>query len=254
MAKTQDYLGYVGESIAALSEARYTPAALNELERLVMRAQAGDAEARERVLMQSQEFVARVAARCARRYLHWSNDDELSVAWLALNKAIDQFRPESGTSFLSFAKVLIRRRLADYFRQENRQAVPVGEVPVSVAAAATHDSVYEEQERSAELVDFGKQLQKFGLTLREIAAEAPRRDARQVLVRAAATLVAHDELLAEFYASGRIPVSALAKYSGVHPKAIERGRKYLIALVLLLDGDYPYLQEYLRPLLRGAQL
>ncbi|MEW6447844.1 MAG: sigma factor, partial [Bacillota bacterium] len=89
---------------------------LEELENWVIQAQAGDSQAREKVLVQSQAFVARVAARYARRYLHWSNDDELSVAWLALNEAIDQFRPGSGTSFLAFAKVVIRRRLVDYFR------------------------------------------------------------------------------------------------------------------------------------------
>ncbi|MEW6448710.1 MAG: sigma factor, partial [Bacillota bacterium] len=49
--------------------------------------------------------------------------DELSVAWLALNEAIDQFRPGSGTSFLAFAKVVIRRRLVDYFRNVPGQSV-----------------------------------------------------------------------------------------------------------------------------------
>ncbi|MEW6772256.1 MAG: sigma factor, partial [Bacillota bacterium] len=175
--------------------------------------------------------------------------DELSVAWLALNEAIDQFRPGSGTSFLAFAKVVIRRRLVDYFRQEGRQAIPMSQIPPETMVAATLEPVEEEQERGAELAEFGSRLRQFGLTLREIAAEAPRRDARQTLVKAAATLVAHDELMAKFYAQGRVPISDLAKRSGVHPKAIERGRKYLIAVALILDGDYPYLQEYLRPLL-----
>lgn len=251
MAKPHDCVGTWGRSVTPLSKVQRPQALHSELEQLVVEVQAGNRELRERILAQLQGFVTRVAARYARRYLR-EGDDELSVAWLALNEAIDQFSPKAGRSFLSFAKVVIRRRLADYFRQENRQAIPVGEIPLTTVAN-TFNSVYEEQERNAELVDFGKRLRQFGLTLREIAAEAPRRDARQVLVRAAATLVAHDELLAEFYASGRIPVSALAKYSGVHPKAIERGRKYLIALVLLLDGDYPYLREYLRPLLRGVK-
>ena len=43
-----------------------------------------------------------------------------------------------------------------------------------------------------------------------------------------------------------LPVKALAAASGISRKTLDRYRKYIIMAVLVLDGDYPQLAEYLK--------
>lgn len=55
---------------------------------LVIRAQKGDAIAREEILESYRDFAAAIASRKAGRPLDPRNDDELSVSLLALNEAL----------------------------------------------------------------------------------------------------------------------------------------------------------------------
>ena len=44
----------------------------------------------------------------------------------------------------------------------------------------------------------------------------------------------------------RIPIKELDTKVDVSKKTLERNRKYIIALVLILSGDYVYLKDYLK--------
>src|SRR5665648_734158 len=83
-------------------------------------AKSGDPLMREELIRSHKEFIAKVSSKVCRRYLSWDNDDELSIALLGFNEAIDSFDPHGGASFHSFVQMVIRRRLVDYFRQEGK--------------------------------------------------------------------------------------------------------------------------------------
>ena len=44
----------------------------------------------------------------------------------------------------------------------------------------------------------------------------------------------------------KLPIKSLSASSGIPRKTLDRYRKYLIMAVLVLNGDYPFLQEYLK--------
>ena len=95
----------------------------------------------------------------------------------------------------------------------------------------------------------------YGFSFYDLAACSPRTDkTRGSCARAAAALLASPLLLAELCHTHGLPVKALAKQSGVSSKLIERHRRYLIAAVLLLSGDYPMLSGYLQTLRKEIAL
>jgi len=47
-------------------------------------------------------------------------DDEASIGLLAFNEAIDKYSEDKGAKFLTFAEIVIKRRLTDYYRKESR--------------------------------------------------------------------------------------------------------------------------------------
>lgn len=227
---------------------------------LVTRAQAGDPDARECLLRDYQPFVLRVVARVRGRYVAASSE-EAAIALIAFNEAIDSYRPGQGTGFLSFSETVIRRRLIDYFR---RQARGAREVPLSAleaedeegstysrveleAAQRAHQAYVESWERREEVARFGTRLRALGVSLDELVRVSPRhRDARQRALRAARYLAERPSLGQQVLDRGELPMRELEANLGLGRKMLERNRKYILALTLVLMDDFPYLQGYLR--------
>ena len=51
----------------------------------------------------------------------------------------------------------------------------------------------------------------------------------------------------DFKRTGRLPIREIRKATGASVKTLDRYRKYLVAVIILLSGDFPHLAEYLKP-------
>lgn len=220
---------------------------------ILVKAQAGDAAAREEIILAYKPLVLRVASAFCRRHLQWGRDDELSVGLIALNEAIDSYRSDKGASFASYAQLVIRSRLTDYLRRENRQMKLAAAAAEQAAEPLPAEEEWLAWERGEEIKRYARELAEFGISFRELAAACPKhRDTRRNLVKAARHLAA-EPLFGELRRTGRVPMRELALASGVHRKTLERGRKYIVALALILGAPekYSYLAAYLARLEQG---
>src|SRR5690606_16477097 len=91
-------------------------------EQCVARIHQGDELQREQFIANYKPYIAKITSRFCKRYIDPTRDDEFSVALLAFNEAINQFDSHAGKSFLGFADTVIRRRLIDHVRKEQRHA------------------------------------------------------------------------------------------------------------------------------------
>jgi len=64
-------------------------------------------------------FIASCVEKIVGRYVVYGQDDELSIALIAFSEAIKAFDSSRG-NFLSFAQNVIKRRIIDYYRKENK--------------------------------------------------------------------------------------------------------------------------------------
>ncbi len=237
---------------------------------LLTRARGGDAAAREDLLGRYTPFVLKVASRVTGAYVRMGHDDEASVALAALNEAIDNYDPDRGASFLGFAEAVIRRRLIDYYRQgkARRRETPVGALvdgeevdgegaggpPASRLAAAQlaqAEWVYRDQEDQAERRDevlrYREMLAVYGISLAELVRISPRHeDARKRAVEAARVLASRPQLVEILRRRGELPLRELGSLVGISRKTLERQRKYIIAVTLILTEDLPQLEAYLK--------
>lgn len=228
---------------------------------LVAEAQAGRGEAREDLLRAYSPFAMRVASDVCGRYITAGEDDEASVALLAFNEAITNYRQEKGGSFFGFAETVIRRRLIDHFRrQKGRREVPFSELevedeeggsylPVEVEEAQTrHQARSEMAERQEEIARYQALLAQYGITLADLVANCPKhRDARESAQAVARTLAQNPAWVKRIMTQRSLPLRELEKDAGVSRKTLERNRKYIIAVVLILIEDFVYLKEYVEP-------
>lgn len=215
-------------------------------DKTIKRAQAGDGATRERIIEDAKPFVAKVSSTVCKRYLTWGKDEELSIALLAFNEAIDSYRPGGKTSFTTFAHRVIHRRLVDYFRKEAKEKhsslIPIDEENSEFTKGERDISWSKfqddrrQEELAATIAEFNSVLKEYGITFKDLAKSSPKhRDTRENLMRAAMYLYGDEELRKKMQQKKRLPVKELCKGTGYSRKVIEKGRKYIIAVALILQ-------------------
>lgn len=207
-----------------------------------------------------------VASRVSGRFVRLGQDDLSTVALLALDEAARSFRPELGV-FPAFAREVVRRRTIDYMRRQSREGRELlagfmvagndqddddraGRAP-PVQLAITELAVREHQEsqlRQHEVLMFSDELRQYGVTFEDLVRSAPsHRDARANCLEAARMLAANQVMREYLRERRRLPLRELVERARLGRKSLERHRKYIIALSLILMGDYEYLAGYLEP-------
>ncbi|ARI78177.1 RNA polymerase sigma-I factor [Halobacillus mangrovi] len=225
----------------------------------VQSAKNGDDEARNEILKQYQPFIAKSVSEVCKRYIDPSKDDEFSIGLLAFNEAIQAYSCDKGSSFLSFARLVIKRKVIDHIRNEQKRPDVTSldeeyydeeqmENPSEVAAAKErHQLETEAWYRREEILEFQAHLKKYKLTFEDLIDSSPKhRDARESAVQVARMVYEDRSLREKVITKGRLPIKDLVDRVEVSKKTLERNRKFIIALVIIFDGEYDYLKDYLK--------
>lgn len=215
------------------------------IQQTLLLAKEGNELIREELIQSHMPFIIKISSNICKRYLTWGHDDELSIALVAFNEAIDSFNPNDGASFYGFAKTVITRRLIDYFRKESKHQVfsltPSGaDNDLYDYDSASSFKLYKEEEQKNNFAETIKNytivLAEFGITFEDLVEVSPKhRDSKATLWRVAQELCAHPNLLKHLTKTKLLPLKELELLTGVKRKVLERGRKYLIATVLILS-------------------
>ncbi|MFC5648261.1 RNA polymerase sigma factor SigI [Paenibacillus solisilvae] len=207
-------------------------------------------------------YIAKVTSRFCKRYIDPTRDDEFSIALSAFNEAIDQYSSHAGKSFLGFVETVVRRRLIDYVRKEQRHSTTVpysafdgtDDEEMAVNPIETREAVQryvqeqDEEARRQEIEEYNTCLKGYGISFAELPEISPKHaDSRQLLIAISRLFVEAEHLFEAFEVKQKLPVKELCEMASVSRKTIERNRKYIIALAILHTGKYPYLQSYLQP-------
>jgi RNA polymerase sigma factor len=233
------------------------------LEEKVLLIQQGDVKLRDDLIHAYKPFIAKTVSSICKRYIN-ENDDEFSIGLIAFNEAIEKYSTDKGNSLLSFADILIKRKVIDYIRQQARtpQTVSVNfesEFLEEEGARTTiEDEIsiddyrkrMEDQQRRDEIVQFQQVLLEFGLSFDDIVQQSPKHaDARKNAIEVAKIIIDNEDLKQYLLDKKRLPIKQLEELVSLSRKTIERNRKYIIAISLVFLGDYMYLREYLKGVL-----
>jgi len=229
---------------------------------LLVQARNGDAGAREELIRRFTPFIMAVVSRATGQFIRMGEDDEASIGLMAFNEAIDCYRPDGGSNFLTLAETVIRRRLIDYFRRERRHRGVLSLQALENDTAATADPlggeeinlVHEQADRHQEIERFQEELARFGITFQDLVKTSPRHQDARDRALAAARVVAANPLFCRYLREHRaLPLKALEKSVETSRKTLERHRKYIIAAAIMLTGNYEYLADYIGQGKRGGR-
>lgn len=202
------------------------------------------------------------------KFLHrppTSDDDELSIAMIAFHEAIRNYSRTRG-SFLKYASMLIKNRLIDYARKEQRQNGVLSiemlseekETSVENSMPDDKDEIADFEMRDAtksEIIELVHQMEPFGVSLSDVADNCPKQQkTMNACSKAIEYAKQHPELLEEFLRTKRLPMAELTKGSGAERKTLERHRKYLVALLLIYTNGYEIIRGHIKQVLKGGLL
>ncbi|MGP4106540.1 RNA polymerase sigma factor SigI [Virgibacillus sp. L01] len=228
------------------------------LEEMIASVQQGDESLQNYLLKSYQPFIAKSVSEVCKRYIDPQKDDEFSIGLAAFNEAILSYSPDKGSSFLSFSKLVVKRKVIDYIRYVQRTPVATSldenfdeeqmENPTEIVAVK---EIYQQEQeawhRKEEIIDFKEKLRVYKLSLVELTEGSPKhKDARESAIRVAKQLYDDTDLREYVYRKKKLPIKDLVRKVDVSKKTLERNRKFILAIFVVLDEDYMYLKEYLK--------
>ena len=227
----------------------------------IMKAQSGDSVVREQLLAQYKPFVAKTAAKVCGRFIDPLNDDEFSIAFGAFNEAIDRYDPQKQSSFLTFAETMIRNKLVDYFRQQQKFDAQIAfsslanadedfvDVQERVSRSSSLNQFAQEQlqeARKLEIAELQQTLRPYGIQFADLVKLSPKHDdSRRMLGSLAQRMVEDDSIRNAILTTNKLPLLEVSNRLAASRKTLERHRKYLIALTVILAGSFPNLRSFL---------
>ncbi len=216
----------------------------------------GDYSLREGLIEDYRPFIWKTATQFCHRALEWGRDEELSVALIAFDSAIDSFQPDRGIPFLAFCRIVIVNRLKDLVRREGKYPSESRLDDELVAYYLEGKTAWQsyvnrtiDDERREEIQAYEALLGEYSIDFEDLVEGSPRhKDYRQLLINVARQLTESTELMELFLHRKKLPLQQLEQITGVKRKTLERGRKFIIASALLLrEGErFVYLRSYIK--------
>lgn len=209
-----------------------------------------------RLVEEYKPFIAACVEKATGRYMRYGEDDELSIAMIAFVEAIKSHDSSKG-SFLSFASAVIRRRLIDYYRKEKRHTNVVSlneyyndeeddERDLSMEQSVDNFMQKEVSEyRKLELEQLKNELGKWDISFSQLVKDSPKHEKTRKLSRDIAVFMMDRPLLLQLMKDKKyLPVAEIEKGMKIPRKKVERLRKYLIAIMIIMTGDYQYIRDF----------
>lgn len=202
-------------------------------------------------------FIASTMQKKTGRFLEYGYDDELTIGMMAFKEAVESYDKGKG-KFLNFAKMVITLRSIDYYRKNEKhkemvclQGIYEAENEIAYSeienkAIEKYQGQEENEMRKLEILEYKNELKKWEIEFFELVQASPKQQKLKKFYKEIAQFIVHkSDILNELISTRRLPIKEIQKHKDIHRKKLERGRIYIIALVIVLIGDYEFIREYI---------
>ncbi len=220
---------------------------------IIKKIQKGDLQLKEEFIKDNLTYILRSVSNALGTVVDDKNSEEFSVGLSAFNEAIDRYDPLKNDNFFQYSFMVIKSRLIDYIRSNSKhnKVLPFSYIEESVhfeGKFLTSDTSrqFENIEVRQELETFERNLQQFGISLKDLVISSPKhKDSRLLLIKIAKIIAGNNDMYKKLIVKGYVPLKDLLNYIKVNRKTIQRNRKFIIAVTLILRSNLYDLKEYI---------
>ncbi len=212
----------------------------------------------ESLMIENKLYLLHIASRYTHKYITES-DDEWSIVLIAFHHAVITFHPDKG-DFFAYATTLIRHALVDYYRSTKKynsewtvspKVFEIQQDPeqseISISRSLSDQVTYlPDQTLNYEIETANAEFLAYGFSFYDLISVSPKsKKTKLYCQKAVFCILHHPESFDELIRTKRLPVKFIQNYTGIPQKILDRHRKYIIAAIVILSGDYPILSEYI---------
>jgi RNA polymerase sigma factor len=96
------------------------------------------------------------------------------------------------------------------------------------------------------LEEYGRELAVWGIKLENLVKHSPKhKTLRDACRRAIGEILRDGDAVTLIFGKKRFPMKKISEITGLPLKKLERLRIYIMAVLIILKGDYEYLPEYI---------
>lgn len=225
-----------------------------KIEDIVLTIQQSSSKEIDDFILKYEPFITKTISTICGKYIT-RQDDEYSIGLSAFHEAIELYSYKKGASFLSFAKLIIKREIIDYFRKESKyQNITLDRQESSDEHEQYDHHVYntyiknfDEINRKEEIIHFNEMLNQFGISLENLVKVSPKHeDTREQIFSVVDIITSDEEMLAILYKKKKLPIKLLEDKVSLSRKTLENHRKFIIAMCIITVNEYKYLQTYIK--------
>jgi RNA polymerase sigma factor len=183
--------------------------------------------------------------------------DYLTEAMLGFIQSVKTYREEKG-AFIPYAQTVISNRLINAAKKEAATQKPLFSIATASqkdekiihwefeSAERQYNDLAAQKETQAEIAELNNTFAQWGFTWPDLLKNCPKQNrSRKHCHKAVRALLADRQLLEKMVRTGKLPVKRLSTLTGQSEKSLEKYRRYISALVLIMEGDYPYIHSFL---------
>lgn len=98
-----------------------------------------------------------------------------------------------------------------------------------------------------EILYYQKVLKEFRIPFETLVEQSPKDiEERKYIIKVTKTLIESEDLKKILFQKKQIPIRQLEKLVSVNKKTIDCNHNYIIAIAIILAGDYVYLKDYIK--------
>lgn len=205
-------------------------------------------------------FILKCVSKTTKKFIDINNSEEFSIGLIAFNEAIESFNESKNINFLTFAELVIDRRVKNYLKKERRHSnvIPMtsylsreGE-DINVIEGDSMIIHFDQVETRFEIEQLKKELSEFNIALNDLIENSPKhKDARVSCIKIARFINSDKNMIERLRNKKNLPVREILKNIKVSERTLERNRKYIIATCLILNSDLDIVKGFLLDLEGG---
>jgi len=209
---------------------------------------AGDVEERERLIGEYIPFIIKTITNKTNKYIEIENHEEYSIGLEAFNEAIDRYVEGKG-NFIKYAEKVINSRIIDYLRREreNSKLSYIDAEVLGTFKEAGERDFTRDMELKEQVAVLKVKLESFDITFDDLVKESPKhRDTRLKAINLSWEVSKDKEIMDLIKSKKTLPMKRITERYGVTKKFLKGNRKFIIAMLLIIDSDLDLLQDYIK--------